>query len=107
MVKLKPKEQMTLTLSLSLTAAICLLVILLLFTAEILIRPSSLPEGYVVHACFDSTAASKNKQIRMWWLSPYTKDAPRWAFVSPTSTSCRFILWAPILPQHGSVMLPP
>ncbi|MBI3241605.1 MAG: hypothetical protein HYZ49_04850 [Chloroflexi bacterium] len=98
---------MTLTLGLSFTAALCLLGLLLLFTTEVLIRPSTLPDGYVVHACYGSTASNKNKQVGVWWLSPYTKDAPRWAFMSPTTNSCRFIPWLPILPQHGSLMFPP
>ena len=105
MLKLKPREQTIATVGLSLALAACLFAVLLAFALQVLVRPSTLPEGYVVHACFGST--SGRAQIGVWWLSPYTRDAPRWAFVSPTSTSCRFIPWLPFLPQFGNVTLPP
>lgn len=66
---------------------------------------SSLPEGFVVHICGGSAGIGKLR-AGVWWLSPYVKDVPRWAFVSPSFPACTFIPWLPFLPQYGTVMLP-
>ena len=77
----------------------------LLCAAQAWVRPSQLPEGYVVHACVGSTGAGLLR-VGGWWLSPHLKDAPRWAFVSPAFPACAYIPWLPFLPQGGSLMLP-
>jgi len=66
---------------------------------------SYLPEGYVVHACFGTTGQGLLR-VGAWWLSPYTRDVPRWAFVAPAFPSCAFIPWLPFLPQYGTLMIP-
>ncbi len=95
-----------LVVSASLALALCLFGVVLLWAVQVWAGPSNLPEGYVVHACFGSTTMGQAR-AGVWWLSPYTKDAPRWAFVSPSFPACGFIPWLPILPQGGSLMFPP
>lgn len=66
---------------------------------------SYLPNGFVVHTCFGSTGQGAFR-AGLWWLSPYVRDVPRWAFVTPTFPSCAFVPWLPFLPQYGTAMFP-
>jgi hypothetical protein len=66
---------------------------------------SYLPDGFVVHACIGTTGQGSFR-AGFWWLSPYVRDVPRWAFVTPTFPSCAYLPWLPFLPQYGNAMFP-
>lgn len=97
------RNQVTLIILISLMAvSACMMVICAM---QAFAPFSYLPEGFVVHACFGSTGQGLLR-VGAWWISPYIRDVPRWAFVTPAFPSCAFIPWLPFLPQYGTLMIP-